>query len=102
MVTRKMSLPGNTKKVKAPAIFAEIGKPCRIDANLCPPKDARWRLIYWDFVVYFANHKDTEAYRDGGKWMGRGKNKVRVPNLSYHQREDCFIERQIQTKREKK
>lgn len=85
--------------------YAELNKPYQIQegtpfgiANgLLPPENARWRLIYWDTVVFFANYRAAETYRDGGKWKGRGKNKVRVPNLIYHQREDAIIERQTRT-----
>ena len=81
-------------KKRSSTAISELGIPYRIMPGLCPPPEARWRLIYWDFVVYFASHKAAEVYRDGGKYKGRGKSRVRVPNLTYHQREDCVIERQ--------
>jgi hypothetical protein len=97
-------------------VFAEIGKVYRIADlaatpiadGLLPPKRARWRLVFWGNVIFFSNLHDTERYRDGGSWRkaegetaGRTRQHARyglqrwVPNLSYHQREDCMIERQV-------
>lgn len=62
-------------------VYAQIGKPyCIIDGTpegLLPPKNARWRLIYWNYIVFYTTKIAAEQRRD---------------RLPYYQQEDAMIE----------
>jgi hypothetical protein len=49
----------------------------RIKGQIIPPRSARWRLIFWGYVVFFSYKKPAEEWRD---------------SLPYYQQEDSELE----------
>jgi hypothetical protein len=57
-------------------LIAKCGVTYRLADKVCPPKQWRYRLFFWDSVAYFTRRTEAETMRAG---------------LPYYQQEDSFI-----------